>query len=149
MITFYADSTYSTDGLWDFGDGTTSTDLPIAVHTFPGVEDLFCVTLVLFNEHDCADTVTKCLQIIDDILIFPNIITPNGDGFNDQFVIPNADKYPNNILQVFNRWGKKVYEQQNYDNQWDGGGLSEGTYFYIFRYLDQEHHGSLTILRGN
>ncbi len=149
VITFYADSTYSTDGLWDFGDGTTSTDLPIAVHTFPGVEDLYCVTLVLYNEHDCADTVTKCLQIIDDILIFPNIITPNGDGFNDQFVIPNADKYPNNILQVFNRWGKKVYEQQNYDNQWDGGGLSEGTYFYIFRYLDQEHHGSLTILRGN
>ena len=41
---------------------------------------------------------------------FPNVITPNGDGINDRFVIKNLDQYPNNKLQVFDRTGKILYE---------------------------------------
>jgi len=145
-------SLYNTDYissvLWDFGDGNTSFDFPSVTHSFPSVEETYTVTLIVTNADGCSDTITKAIQCIDDILEFPNVITPNGDGVNDYLVITNADKYPSNQLVVFNRWGKKVFEQKDYSNNWDGGELADGTYFYIFRYLDMEYHGSLTILRG-
>ncbi len=148
-ITFDADYTYATSVYWDFGDGSTSNAFPPLVHTYPSQEGTYTVTFILTNSDGCSDTITKIVQIIDDILEFPNVITPNNDGMNDLFVITNGDKYPNNLLTVFNRWGKKVFEQQNYDNTWNGGNLPDGTYFYIFRYLDMEHSGTLTILRSN
>jgi len=145
-ITFYSNSD-TQYWLWIFGDGNESTLPPPLTHTFPSVETDYQVTLIVFNDFGCSDTITKVIIIIDDILVFPNVITPNSDGVNDYFEITNSDKYANNVLQVFNRWGKIVFEQQNYDNKWDGGNLADGTYFYIFKYLDNVYNGSLTILR--
>jgi gliding motility-associated-like protein len=145
---FDADYTYASSVYWNFGDGTESYSFPPVSHTFPGVEGTYTVTFILTNQHGCSDTITKVIQIIDDILEFPNVITPNGDGKNDHLVITNGDKYPNNLLVVFNRWGKKIYEMENYDNKWNGADHPDGTYFYIFRYADKEHSGTLTILRG-
>jgi len=147
-IQFFAtNDPYVTSALWDFGDDNTSTDYPSTTHTYANVESAYTVTLIVTNEHGCSDTIVKQVQIIDDELIFPNIITPNGDGINDYLFINNADKYPNNLIIVFNRWGKKVFEMQNYDNSFNGNDLADGTYYYIFRYIDKEYHGSLTILR--
>jgi gliding motility-associated-like protein len=145
-ITFYSNSD-TQYWLWIFGDGNESTLPPPLTHTYPSVETDYQVTLIVFNDFGCSDTITKVIIIIDDILVFPNVITPNSDGVNDYFEITNSDKYANNVLQVFNRWGKMVFEQQNYDNKWDGGNLADGTYFYIFKYLDNVYNGSLTILR--
>ncbi len=145
-ITFYSD-TQSQYWLWLFGDATESTSPPPVVHTFPSAEEQYDVTLIVFNDDGCSDTITKIVHIIDDVLVFPNVITPNGDGMNDVLEIKNADKYPNNVIQVYNRWGKMVFEQQNYDNSWDGGNLADGTYYYIFKYLDNVFQSSLTILR--
>lgn len=71
----------------------------------------------------------------------PPVITPNGDGNNDIFVIPGIDKYPNSQLQILNRWGDVVYSSAPYQNDWDGtsntglsigsGFLTDGTYFYV------------------
>lgn len=61
-----------------------------------------------------------------------NVITPDGDGKNDRFVVENATLYPTNELVVFNRWGREVYRRKNYDNSWNGEGLSAGTYLYLF-----------------
>jgi gliding motility-associated-like protein len=61
-----------------------------------------------------------------------NIITPDGDGKNDFFVIDNATLYPDNELAVFNRWGREVYRRKNYDNTWNGDDLGAGTYYYQF-----------------
>ena len=64
----------------------------------------------------------------------PNLVTPNGDGENDMFVIPCAVGWPGSSLVVFNRWGSKVFESKNYENDWDGAHdgqpLPAGTYFY-------------------
>lgn len=146
-ITFHS-SSETQHWLWDFGGGQTSTSAPPVSHTFPAVEGLYEVILTVFNDFGCSDTVKKEVLIIDDVLEFPNIITPNGDGINDVLEIINADKYPNNSLQVFNRWGKKVFEQVNYQNNWNGEGLIDGTYYYIFRYLDKAHRSSLKIMRN-
>jgi gliding motility-associated-like protein len=83
-----------------------------------------------------------------------NGITPNGDGMNDQLIFDelllNPDKYPDNSLIVFNRWGDIVYESQPYNNDWagtngDGSELPDGTYYYILRL----EIGSGNIIRGD
>jgi gliding motility-associated-like protein len=145
-LTFFS-NTVADIWLWNFGDGTTDNNPPPVVHTYPGVEETYEVSLYVENQYGCKDSVQKNISVVDDILFFPNIITPNGDGANDVLVIPNADKYPGNVLKVYNRWGKVVFEQTNYDNTWDGATLSDGTYFYIFTYLDREYSGSLTLIR--
>jgi len=97
-----------------------------------------------------SDTVV--VNVIACDLTIPNIITPNGDGFNETFEVENLPYYPNSILMVYNRWGKKIYENPNYLNEWDGENFADGTYFFILRvnYGNEEyedHHGTLTIMR--
>ncbi len=71
---------------------------------------------------------------VDATLHIPNVFTPNGDGLNDRFVIKNLLQYQGRELTVVNRWGNQVYKSDNYNNDWDGGSLAEGTYYYILRY---------------
>lgn len=61
----------------------------------------------------------------------PNIITPNGDGKNDVLEIREIVQYPGSRLLVYNRWGNQVYKSEDYKNNWDASGLSDGTYYYI------------------
>ncbi len=67
-------------------------------------------------------------------LIFPTLLTPNGDGFNDVFTILNLKRY--STLKVFDRSGKTVYSSANYGNDFDGSGLPEGKYDYELRLPD-------------
>jgi gliding motility-associated-like protein len=64
-------------------------------------------------------------------------ISPNADGRNDTWRIAGIEKYPNNHVQVFNRWGNLVFERKGYSNaepwdgQWNGKALPDGPYYYI------------------
>jgi gliding motility-associated-like protein/uncharacterized repeat protein (TIGR01451 family) len=85
-------------------------------------------------------------------LHIPNVITANGDGNNDQLVIEGLDRYEANEIIILNRWGNHVFEQKNYTQNWEGKGLSEGTYFYLLKIKDktgrwQELKGYITLLR--
>jgi gliding motility-associated-like protein len=85
------------------------------------------------------------------------ILTPDNDGANEEFIILCVNEFPNNQLQIFNRWGQLVFEAENYNNTWngvtqDGAPLPEGPYYYVLEYTDPEgnprqQRGSLTILR--
>jgi len=98
----------------------------------------------LEGTRDCdEDGIMNWLDKYDQCGTEPvQIFTPNDDGVNDYFMIGDAEAYPNNKLQVFNRWGNLVYETEGYNNDWDGsfsddtsfgsGDLPIGTYFYIF-----------------
>ena len=59
----------------------------------------------------------------------PNVITPNGDGYNDRLVFENID-LRSWSLRVVNRWGEEVYYSKAYHNQWDGSGINDGLYYY-------------------
>ncbi|WP_126246695.1 Ig-like domain-containing protein [Chitinophaga rhizosphaerae] len=73
------------------------------------------------------------IYVGEEEFFIPNAITPNGDGLNDRFVIPDLHKFQRVSLTVFNRWGNEVYHKALYDNKWDGDGLSGGTYYYILK----------------
>lgn len=82
----------------------------------------------------------------------PNIITPNGDGKNDVFIIDNIDQYPTNTVQIFSRWGKEVFTADGYNNstkRFIGTDLPEGVYFYIINLDDgkEPRTGTVTINR--
>jgi gliding motility-associated-like protein len=77
----------------------------------------------------------------------PNIITPNGDEFNQFFHITRIELYRHSELTILDRWGKEVFYVVNYHNDWDGHGLSSGVYFYILdlKRDNKVYKGSLTI----
>ncbi|WP_343667646.1 gliding motility-associated C-terminal domain-containing protein [Chitinophaga sp.] len=84
------------------------------------------------NESGCdGKTVTSIsVQGGKPGLFVSNVVTPNGDGKNDYFYIRNLDEYQNSKLYIFNRWGAQIYYSNNYQNDWKGTGLAEGTYYY-------------------
>ncbi|MDR0413839.1 MAG: gliding motility-associated C-terminal domain-containing protein [Prevotellaceae bacterium] len=78
--------------------------------------------------------------------------TPNGDGENDYFEIPGLLSYPDNELVVFNRYSDRVYHKRGYANDWNGGALPEGIYYYLLTvYVDssvvQKYNGFVTLKR--
>ena len=82
------------------------------------------------NNQDSATVAPNCLKIFNEF-------SPNDDGQNDTFYIDCISQYPDNQLEIFNRWGNLVYYKKGYNNTWDGKAdgsaktLPEGTYFYI------------------
>lgn len=101
----------------------------------------------------CSTTQEISITVANDYRITPQkVITPNGDGINDRFVIGNITAYPDNMLQVFDRAGKKVYEKRGYNNEWDGmirdRPFVNDTYFYII-YIEGKviRKGSVTIVK--
>jgi gliding motility-associated-like protein/uncharacterized repeat protein (TIGR01451 family) len=92
------------------------------------------------NNMDTAEViVSNCLQI-------QQLFSPNNDGVNDFFIIPCIEDYPNSKIVIYNRYGSRVYENNNYLNTWDGKPntgilynpnkiLPVGTYFYIYQHV--------------
>lgn len=82
-----------------------------------------------------------------------NILTPNGDGVNDVWVVKNTEAFPGNMVKIFDQSGKLVYTKKGYDNTWNGtyngNPLPEGTYYYIFFYGagTGQKNGFITIVR--
>ncbi len=131
---------------WDFADGTTDT-LQNPVHAFADT-GTYPVMLVVTNTEGCTDTIIIEMLVITEIVV-PNVFTPNGDGFNDTFVIQYLPQlYPGSKLYIYNRWGKRVYKSDNYQNDWDGDKHSEGTYFYVLEVSDgTKQKGTVTIMK--
>lgn len=81
------------------------------------------------------------MAVQDDIcpeIIVHDVLTPNGDGTNDSWVIEGIVHYPTSTVQVFNKWGNLVYDAYAYRNNWQGAGntgqaLPDGTYYYIVK----------------
>ncbi|WP_248722681.1 gliding motility-associated C-terminal domain-containing protein [Seonamhaeicola sp. ML3] len=110
-----------------------------------------CYSLSTFSirmDNDDTDTNNNCMPF------FANTMTPNGDGRNDTFFIKNIEKFSNNTLTIYNRWGNIVYRATGYNNTWNGmhkgKPLPSGNYYYYFQLNDgtnRSHSGYITILR--
>ena len=97
------------------------------------------VTLIATNAFGCVDTLTKDVYVQEQIIV-PNVFTPNGDGNNDVFHIVAGSMKVFDV-QIFNRWGQKIFETNSPNIDWTGrssSGVMEsnGTYYYIIQATD-------------
>ena len=100
-------------------------------------------TVYVKDANDCKDSLPMYLEKPTDCKPSYKVFTsfsPNDDGVNDIFTIDPlyctsedlATCFPNNELIIFNRWSDVVFKASPYNNTWEGEGLPEGTYYYIF-----------------
>lgn len=135
---------------WSFGDGTTSTSQNPS-HTYPG-SGTYTVTVIVTNATGCSSTSSQVIEIPDDTIYIPNVISPNGDGVNDLFTI-KANGMKTYDLVILNRWGEKVFSSTSSKNHWDGTNngnkVPNGVYFYILNTSTAnkqfEFHGNVTV----
>ncbi|MFK7785664.1 MAG: gliding motility-associated C-terminal domain-containing protein [Crocinitomicaceae bacterium] len=113
-------------------------------------------TLVVEATHSDGCVLTDSVVMIVVNLDVPNGFSPNSDGKNDFFVIPELNNFPG-AFTVWNRWGDSVLDDPDYQNNWDGtcqtssclgsGDLPEGTYFYLVDVEGITFKGYITLTR--
>ena len=110
--------------------------------------------VMVVDQNGCTASDTMNLRIDPEIFI-PNGISPNSDGKNDFWVIDNIERFPDNEVEIYNRWGELLYLKKSYDNKWDGTyngkPLPIGTYYYVLKLNDPQfpdpYTGPLTIFK--
>jgi gliding motility-associated-like protein len=123
----------------------SSLEINYAGLGFTGMDQLTIQACDLFNA--CTQQQLD-IDVVGDIEIF-NAVSPNNDGKNDTFIIANIDKLPEtqkNTVSIYNRWGSKVFEVDDYNNSTNvfkglndsGNELPSGTYFYKIQFLSPQ-----------
>jgi len=131
------------------GNLIINSDMTAVYTPNPGFVGTDTYTYTLSDANNLVASVTALTTIVvtpneqRDIVIY-NIITPDGDGRNDRWLIDYIDEYPDNEVLIFNRWGDQLHYFEGYDNStvvWDGTNragdkLPAGTYYYIIKLRD-------------
>ena len=111
---------------WSGPEGFTSSEAVIDITEFPTGE----YSVVVTNAEGC--TAEASIPVENTSCSIPRGVSPNNDGWNDSFDLSNLDVRE---IMIFNRYGLKVYEAQNYIDEWHGqsdkGDLPTGTYYYV------------------
>ncbi len=133
VITFTDQSIIASQWLWDLGDGA-STTLQNPMHEYPD-SGLYTVTLFIENTYGCKDTTSKNVRINPVYAIYiPNAFTPDGDKLNDYFSVKSYGIIQLD-MQIFDRWGEKIWEGHLLDDKWDGlyKGKMVATDIYVYK----------------
>jgi len=100
--------------------GTAGTFLYYATQVYKSCESLPDTVTVIIDRDPC-----------DYDVKIHNVITPNGDGINDVWVIENLKFYPEVKVEIFDKLGDRVFSQERYNNTYNGGSLPSGVYYYV------------------
>ncbi len=147
----YISQNSSDNYYWLLGDGNTSTAVsPTYQYKVPGEYE---VTLITNLGTNCSETSKQKINIsgtIEKHLYIPNSFTPNADDKNDLFEIVGIENCLEYELQIFNRWGTRIYETKNLHLFWDGiyqgKRVSSGIYPYLLNINDIQIEGKILVL---
>lgn len=123
------------------------SDVKKGIYSVTVTDSLGCTksrTVTIDTKDDCGEV--KLEKI-------PNAFSPNGDSYNDTWVIRNIEKFAESNVQIFNRWGNLIFNSDGYTQPWDGTHnnepVVEGTYYYVIDLgPDQEAiSGTVTVIR--
>lgn len=121
--------------VWATAAGIVSGQNSASLSVRPSVSTTYTVTGT--NQFGRSSTASFRLEVRSDFqaLKATNVMTPNGDGVNDVWVVENIDLYPENQVTIIDRAGRAVLKVKGYQNNWDatlnGLPLDQGTYYYI------------------
>jgi gliding motility-associated-like protein len=124
QLTFTNKTTNASAFSWTLGSDSLKAAIPENYRFSKGGE--YNVTLKAYNKSGCELSTTKSIDIPENDGKIPNVITPNNDGKNDNFVIG----FKNATVEIYDRYGKQIFVSKNYQNDW-GKDISAGTYYYI------------------
>jgi len=140
---------------WDFGDGSSATDInPTHTYTTAGI---YLITLRAFSVNGCISKVSlnNLVMLQSSTLLIPNSFSPNGDGINDEFNI-NISNLKKFHISIFNRYGDRIFSSNSLFNSWNGqrngATVPVGAYYYVINGLDLfnkeiKYSGSITLFR--
>jgi gliding motility-associated-like protein len=117
----------------------------------PGSSQVY--TLFAESANGCGTTSDAMQVYVYEAVEIPNVFSPNGDGINDTWQIRALASYPDCRVQVFDRYGRLLLSQTNYNTPWDGRyrnqPLPAGVYYYVIdlRVANRLLKGSVTLLR--
>ncbi len=125
-LTFTNKTQNAAEFKWSMGNSDTLSSLVPQSYRY-NKGGTFLVTLKAYNKIGCELSVSKSINVPENEGKVPNVITPNNDGKNDNFVTGFKDV----AIDIYNRYGKLIYESKDYQNDW-GKDIPSGTYYYIF-----------------
>lgn len=139
---------------WDDSAGIISSLSAAEIQIRPAQTTTYQV--LVDNASGCSSMASVVIEVADDYaMIKPaNLLSPNGDGKNDTWVVKNIDLYPESSVTIFDKGGRKLLNVQHYKNDWDGTfqglPLAEGTYYYAIDFGPGKApmKGFITILRS-
>lgn len=110
------------------------------------------ITCTITSDIACTVPVTSAAIVITIIpapgITILNAFTPNGDGINDMWNIPELINYPNCLMSIYNRNGSLIYQSKGYTKPWDGlfnnKQLPVGTYYYFLTLGSGIQNGKLS-----
>jgi gliding motility-associated-like protein len=150
LINFINQSTGADNFTWRFGDNQTSSEFePNHSYTETGN---YCIWMIAENAFGCIDSTQECIKIKSNFTMYiPNSFTPNDDGNNDIF-IPLLQAVKDYEMNIYNRWGLKVFTSKQIDIGWNGGNEPVGAYNYVIQLTtitgeQKIYSGSITLYR--
>jgi gliding motility-associated-like protein len=111
--------------------------------------DSLQITLVA-TENNCTATRTATIPLVTpaEAIVFPNVITPNGDGINDSWCFEGAASFSDCFeIQIFSRWGQKVFQSTSPETCWDPRDLPTGVYFFTTTVGVETRNGTITVIK--
>ena len=132
--------------IWNPSENLSCDDCANPLFVAPSFADFDSVHIIVVtaSEFGCASSDTVRITVLEDLpFVIPQGFSPNGDGVSDTWVIQGLDKYPDNELFIYNRWGAQVFSKSSYQNDWDGkfnadALLPAGTYYYVIKLHDED-----------
>jgi len=134
--------------LWTPSTGLSSTTI-LTPNASPTATTTY--TLRVTTAQGCFATDNVTITVVPYCVKPMEAFTPNGDGINDLWLITNGNCLISATAQVFNRYGAKVFESNDYRNTWNGTykgkPLPDGTYYYVISF--KLVNGKMVVLKGN
>jgi len=148
----------STTDLYEDVNATKSTNGALQ-NVYSKPKQTISYQLLVTDMNGCQDIDSVTIIVRDEfVLKVHNVVTPNGDGKNDTWIIDNIEFYPEAEVAIFNRYGVEIYRKTGYNNEWDGtykapngDDLPDGAYYYVITMKggsDKVYKGAISVVRN-
>jgi gliding motility-associated-like protein len=145
MISVNGAGTYQWAGPMNFSSNNTS----ILLNSFTSEQaGWYVVSAISMSGCVAKDSIQIFMDNTSDCFLIPELVTPNNDGKNDVWHIQGLDPTLQSSIEIFNRWGNRIFQESDFENDWDcrsncglmidekNGLVPTGTYFFILKIED-------------